>query len=423
MTPVLPVELEGLPLFKGLTGPELSSLTQALSVRDVPDEARLAQEDLPSDGLVVLLHGELAVTVRGAFVTIVRPPAVLGLASLVDGGPRTASLAAHGPARVAHLPAPAFRALLEQSHGFAQNVAHALAAELRGQLKRQRQATEVLDDFFEQPNARLVPGPYGAEPFTMYLWVLRDSPARVRALLPPGVRLVPGLGGHWLLTVNLFEALVSRHERGAGRRFSYRETCPFVPCLSGLTPGLFVPELYPDNVLAILLGREIYGFPKRFGTVAQRADGVDVVVGQRLVLRAFHGEGAALSAGDFGLALGDALGLPTLPASVRALVRQVAALPIGADGSVHAPPLPVFVRKQIADPTSANELTLSIDELVQVPFALEHLSSFEQLASSAVEFLPGWGLPEGDCVAAFRLRAGFEFGAGRTVRRYGGRRR
>lgn len=423
MTSGVPVEVAALPIFKGLSADQLQALAAGLTLREVDDEATLAQEDLPTDGLLVLLDGELAVTVRGAFVTILRPPAVLGLASLVDGGPRTASLRAHGPARVAHLAAPAFQALLARSHAFAQNVAHALAVELRGQLKRQRHATEVLDDFFEQPNARLVPGPYGAEPFTMLLWVLRDRPDRVRALLPPGVRLVPGLGGHWLLTVNLFEALVSRHERGAGRRFSYRETCPFLPCLAGLTPGLFVPELYPDNVLAILLGREIYGFPKRYGTVAARPDGVDVVVGQRLVLRAFHQAATPLDTGEFALALSDAIGLGSLPAPARALIRSVAGLPIAADGTVRAPPLPVFVRKQIADPSSAHELTLSIDELVQVPFAVEHLSRFERLAEPAVEFLPGWGLPEGDCVAAFRLRAGFEFGKAHAIRHFGGRRR
>jgi hypothetical protein len=54
-----------------------------------------------------------------------------------------------------------------------------------------------------------------------------------------------------------------RHDESA--RFAYTETTYFVPVRHKANPGAFVPYIYPSAWEPILLGREIYGFPKRLG--------------------------------------------------------------------------------------------------------------------------------------------------------------
>ncbi len=47
--------------------------------------------------------------------------------------------------------------------------------------------------------------------------------------------------------------------------FAYDETTFFVPVRRGRRVGLYVPSIYPSAWEPILLGREIYGFPKQLG--------------------------------------------------------------------------------------------------------------------------------------------------------------
>src|SRR5262249_7916547 len=142
------------------------------------------------------------------------------------------------------------------------------------------------DDFFDPPNARLVPGPYRFSPMRLVLHVVETERAALAALLPRGLHLLPGLGGRYLVVFGDFHRCVTQHARGDGRVFSYRETTPFIPCAGFGRVGAFIPELYPDSYMAILLGREIYGFPKRLGRTTVRGDGVDVIVDHARLMRA-----------------------------------------------------------------------------------------------------------------------------------------
>ncbi len=54
--------------------------------------------------------------------------------------------------------------------------------------RREHAWLEHMADFFQSPNALIVPGPYEAAPYEMILLVMQGDPADMAALMPPGVR-------------------------------------------------------------------------------------------------------------------------------------------------------------------------------------------------------------------------------------------
>jgi len=111
---------------------------------------------------------------------------------------------------------------------------------------------------------------------------------------------------------------------------------------------VFCPELYPDNFLAITIGRELFGFPKRFGLTERHGCKIDFTLDRKLRLRATREGEEAIDPAAFASSMGRAFG----GSNGSELPRQD--LIEKAFGVVHRqvppefwPPLPVFVRKQI----------------------------------------------------------------------------
>jgi hypothetical protein len=76
-------------------------------IRKLADGEVLAAQGDPGDSLYLVLDGVLAVAVDGNHVGDVGPGAVLGEHSVLDGSPRTATLTATTPVRIAEAPADA----------------------------------------------------------------------------------------------------------------------------------------------------------------------------------------------------------------------------------------------------------------------------------------------------------------------------
>jgi hypothetical protein len=148
--------------------------------------------------------------------------------------------------------------------------------------------------------------------------------------------------------------------------------------------------MWPDNVLAILLGREIYGFPKRYGRITEgdRSFALDVG-GTRTAEVAWSGE----RDGTFD-------GIASTFVESLAPNRR----------------LSCFMHKRILAPDSVIEPRYAIDQLVEVPFSVRAASSVRTLVEPRVRLTNF--LLEGEVQMAFTMQLSFEFGAGEVVLDY-----
>jgi CRP/FNR family transcriptional regulator, cyclic AMP receptor protein len=93
--------------------------------------ATLAVEGQPGDVAYVLLEGQVRVSRRNRKVATLLPGDFFGEISLLDGGPRTASVVAETPVVCLSISRRDFRSLLEREPGVAAGVLQELAARLR----------------------------------------------------------------------------------------------------------------------------------------------------------------------------------------------------------------------------------------------------------------------------------------------------
>lgn len=142
---MLPVteSLNAVPLFAGLSAPELAALAEATVVRTFPKNTIVVTEGERSDSLYVVLSGRVKVFVsdengRDLVLNVQGPGEYFGELAL-DEGPRSASVATLEPCRMAVIPNEVLRAFL---------AAHPQAALqlIRGLIARTRHTTESLKD-------------------------------------------------------------------------------------------------------------------------------------------------------------------------------------------------------------------------------------------------------------------------------------
>ncbi len=418
--PAWVTELSQRPLVQGLSPEDWQRLLLSAEVLDVRAGSTFLPESNESAGLFFLLWGEVAIHAAGRLVRLIAAPQDLGLLSLVDGRARSASLVAFADSRLVHLPRFAFDALCRDSAVFSGNVAQALATELRRMYAAEAGWLTHFDDFFEAPNAKLVPGPYVADRVDMVLLVMQGDAAALRRLLPPGLHPLPVLADRYLLTFNTFTGVRSEAPAARGKTFSYRETCPFLPCLGpDLRPALFIPELYPDNLLAIALGREAYGFPKRFGLTTEGDRRVDLGVGGHLVLRADWERTETVLPGEWASQLLSLWsGGVELPGLLRPLLGGLVTAAESPALRGIRPSVPVFVHKQIMDERTESERILEVDSLIEIPFQLLHLGGFQVLHGARVQHFDPTYFLQGRCLGGVRTVLGFRFGRGHARRDY-----
>ncbi len=385
--------------------------------------AMVACESEVPDRVFFLIGGELAVTRGQKLVTLVEGPEVVGVLAVLDGGARTASLAAFSDVDLFELTAEDFRTLRDRSRALDEFLLQMLAAELRRHYRKAATVERHFEDFFRSPKAELVPGPYEAAPFDMFVFVMHIPPDRLKKLMPPGTRPMPLIGGRYLLTYNFFNDTYSTNPTGAGLSFQYNETASFMPCLGPAgRPGLFVPELYPDNFLAITLGRELYGFPKRFAKTIHNAKKrrIDLVLGRQMTVRSSWQSERALSSEQFMDAMvSEFWPLGKAPAFMTRIAGHVLGFAQRKVPDQRIPPMPVYVHKQIPDVEQFEHNVMQINELVEIPFHVFDMGDFAQLELPQAQFLdPDYFLTGSRCTAAFRLRLGLRFGKGMTRKNY-----
>jgi CRP-like cAMP-binding protein len=86
--------LAAVPLFRGCTKNELKSLDRATTRADYAAGHVLCREGAIGRELIILLEGQAAVARDGVQITVLGPGAFIGEMSLLDGGPRSATVTA-----------------------------------------------------------------------------------------------------------------------------------------------------------------------------------------------------------------------------------------------------------------------------------------------------------------------------------------
>jgi hypothetical protein len=262
------------------------------------------------------------------------------------------------------------------------------------------------DDMFLD-GAVPVPGPWRFERSDAFLLLIRADAGDLRALLPKGLVLIPGAPPTVAVVIAKFSDVGSTDPRDPGR-FQYHEVTPFVPALS-LTQGpvAYVPELFPDAYMAIVLGREIHGFPKRLARVHIQDNGADMILGRTLALRfRFDARRPVARSEMMAAAFRHGTGAPVPSALVaRGFDAVEGRLPLR---------LPVVVRKRIGDPATSGR-TASEDVLVRVPVTFDLPRDTAQLEGCELA-LAGRFPVRGRLLYACALTSGLTFGAGTVIR-------
>jgi len=124
-------QLKTVPLFSGCSTRELASLGRFLREVDFPAGRMIVQEGRTGTGLHVIVEGETKVVVGDRTRRRLGPGAFFGEISLLDRGPRTATVVAETPVRTLTLSAWNFRAALKEHPSMAVKMLEELASRVR----------------------------------------------------------------------------------------------------------------------------------------------------------------------------------------------------------------------------------------------------------------------------------------------------
>lgn len=124
--------LRGVPLFSSMSDRAVDAIGELASERGFDTDADLVRQGEPGESFLILLHGTASVLVDGRPVRELGPGDFLGEISLIDGGPRTATVRATAPIRALVIGREEFGTLLERHPSVRLELLMALTARIRG---------------------------------------------------------------------------------------------------------------------------------------------------------------------------------------------------------------------------------------------------------------------------------------------------
>jgi len=128
--------LERVPLFDGLSRRDLKHVQDLVKQVRYMEGASVVKEGAPGDSFYVILEGQAKVVRGKRAVARLVPGDFFGEISLLDRGPRTASVVSETPMTMLEVKQSRFRRMLEQQPAVALKVMERLAARLRGLERR-----------------------------------------------------------------------------------------------------------------------------------------------------------------------------------------------------------------------------------------------------------------------------------------------
>lgn len=123
--------LAAVPLFEGLSKRQLKKLTSAGELVDYMAGHSVVKEGDEGDSFFVVLSGQAKVTVKGRTVNRTLPGDHFGEISLLDGGPRTASVVGETPLTMLMIRRKRFQQILLQDPELTVALMESLARTIR----------------------------------------------------------------------------------------------------------------------------------------------------------------------------------------------------------------------------------------------------------------------------------------------------
>jgi CRP-like cAMP-binding protein len=123
--------LERVPLFKGLSRRQLELIARLADQLEVPAGERLAKAGATGHELFIIVDGQASVTTRNGRKVRLGPGEFFGEMSLLDGGPRSATVEAATPMRLLVLGHREFWSLLNTTPPLTGKIMRALSQRVR----------------------------------------------------------------------------------------------------------------------------------------------------------------------------------------------------------------------------------------------------------------------------------------------------
>jgi CRP-like cAMP-binding protein len=129
--PKLEAVLATVPLFEGLSKRQLRQVASLAEPAHFMQGASIVREGDPGDTFYVILEGQAKVSIAGRRVSRLLPGDHFGEISLLDGGPRTATVTTETPVTLVMIGRKAFLKLLQVDPALALGVMGSLARMIR----------------------------------------------------------------------------------------------------------------------------------------------------------------------------------------------------------------------------------------------------------------------------------------------------
>lgn len=407
------MELNAYPIFRDLSLTEQAGWLAQADTRYLAAGDVLCYEGDPAATLYALVNGTCQITRTGeaqrepdSRPILIDPLATLG------GLPHSLKLEATTACELLSWP---FESLW-QSAEFATAARRYLAETARSAETRLNELEQPVH--YAPDTAHLTPGPFMFEDVTLIFAFCDADLDPIRAQLPDGLSLFRRPGrkrDSLMIALAHFPTAYSEHDPAA--RFGYTETTIFVPVRYRHSIGLFVPYIYPSAYEPILLGREIYGFPKRLGRTTFGAQSVALAVDNTPQLDLRWNSSAGTDEPRLVRALIDWIGLEGRSLSLAFQAGDV------LRKTMRLPPyrrVGVYNHKRIPAPETNHDAPVyTVDQLTFAIFGVLRWYQIAQLHDPALE-ITGGPLAAANVTLreAYRTRLDMRLSTGRVVRDY-----
>jgi CRP-like cAMP-binding protein len=123
--------VRSVPLFSGLTTSQLRSVLRSAQEVEFPPGTKIVVEGDPGQSLFLIRRGRAVVSVAGAETAVLEPHSYFGEVSLLDGGPRTATVTAQTQVSALEITSSSFERLLRNDPSIGRSIMEWMSAWLR----------------------------------------------------------------------------------------------------------------------------------------------------------------------------------------------------------------------------------------------------------------------------------------------------